>query len=139
MKRKQAMLTLVRDVNLDLQDYRALHALLEEQFQAALGYRTARLCAAIECITALVDTLQARRAQRVLLVKLLLGEGASMRDAFALLNDTARTRLENEWQALEALVRQCKWLNERNCKLLMDQNHIMQRVLHGEEQIYAPA
>jgi len=36
-------------------------------------------------------------------------------------------------------VKECKALNMRNCRLLMDQHDIMQRVLQTEADTYAPA
>ncbi|RJF96696.1 flagellar protein FlgN [Noviherbaspirillum cavernae] len=138
MTRKDALARLLRGVGEDVRDYRELQAMLEEQFMAALRYETARLNDVAERITTLVETLELRRAERVALVTEMLGEGASMSDTFPLLTRPAREALEAGWQTLEELVRECKEHNARNCNLLMDQHGIMQRVLHGEEQIYAP-
>ncbi len=43
-----------------------------------------------------------------------------------------------DWVALEQMVLECKRLNARNSDLLTEQYSIMQRVLHGEEDTYAP-
>ena len=40
--------------------------------------------------------------------------------------------------ALEQMVLECKRLNARNSEFLTEQYSIMQRVLHGEEDTYAP-
>jgi len=47
--------------------------------------------------------------------------------------------MEGDWKALEIKVIECKRLGKRNSDLLVEQYSIMQRVLHGEELIYAPA
>jgi flagellar biosynthesis protein FlgN len=139
MTRKETLTCLMRGVAEDLNDYRALNALLEEQFDAALRYETAKLSVLAERIMALVVTLDSRRMQRVALVTGLLGEGATMPDMFSLINEMSRVALESGWKLLENLVQESKQKNERNCKLLMDQHEIMLRVLHGEDQVYAPA
>ncbi|RZI44213.1 flagellar protein FlgN [Herbaspirillum sp. HC18] len=139
MKRKEILARLVRGVADDMKEYHALHALLEDQFLAALRYETAKLREIGERIVALVDVVGARRKERVALVTELIGEGASMHDVFTLLAGNARETMETNWKILEELVRENKRINERNCKLLMDQHGILQRVLFGEEQTYAPA
>jgi flagella synthesis protein FlgN len=123
----------------DLLAYRSLQGMLQQQFEAALRHRAAELGAVAESISALVDVLQLRRQQRVALVQRLLGPTATMMQAFALLKNTARERMEADWKTLEQSVIECKRLSKRNGDLLVEQYSIMQRVLHGEEQIYAPA
>ena len=137
--RQDAMRQLLAGVADDLQAYAALRALLEQQFDAAVRHQGPQLTAAAEAISALVDVMQARRAQRVALVQRLAGPAATMLQAFALLKNTARERMENDWSSLEQMVIECKRLGKRNSDLLVEQYSIMQRVLHGEEQIYAPA
>jgi flagella synthesis protein FlgN len=139
MTRKEVLACLMRDVALDLDGYRELSVLLDDQFHAALRYETAKLGEVAARIATLVDALESRRAQRVALVSGLLGKGATMAGVLPLLNGAVRDALESGWKSLESLVQESKQRNERNCKLLMDQHGIMQRVLHGEEQIYAPA
>lgn len=139
MTRKESLTCLMRGVAEDLNDYRALNALLEEQFDAALRYDAAKLGVLAERIMELVVTLDSRRLQRVSLVADLAGDGAAISDTFPMMNSMARTALESGWKMLENLVRESKQKNERNCKLLMDQHGIMERVLHGEDTIYAPA
>ena len=137
--RQDAMRTLLQGLAADLLAYPQLHALLEQQFEAAVRHHSARLGELAEAITALVDTMEERRAQRVALVQRLLGPHGTMAQAFALLKNPARERMEADWRSLEHSVRECKRLGKRNSDLLVEQYTIMQRVLHGEEQIYAPA
>lgn len=133
------MRALLHGVAADLLAYQQLRALLEQQFDGAVRHQSARLHELAEAITTLVDTMEARRAERVALVQRLLGPQGSMAQAFALLKNPARERMEADWRALEDSVRECKRLGKRNSDLLVEQYTIMQRVLHGEEQIYAPA
>jgi len=129
---------LMKGVAEDVKAYRHLQALLEDQFNAALRYQAARLNELAGQITGTVDALEQRRQQRVFLVENLLGAGGTMARAFPMLTGNAREALESGWQLLEDLVVDCKQRNVRNCNLMMDQQNIMQKVLHGEEQIYAP-
>ena len=139
MTRQDAMRVLLAGIADDLRAYPALQDLLEQQFNAALRHRAAELGQAAEAISALVDVLQTRRAQRVALAQRLLGPTANMDQAFALLKNAAREKIESDWKTLETMVVECKRLSKRNSDLLVEQYSIMQRVLHGEEQIYAPA
>ncbi|MFS2003048.1 flagellar export chaperone FlgN [Duganella sp. CT11-25] len=139
MTRQDAMRQLLGGIAEDLLAYRSLQGMLQQQFEAALRHRAAELGAVAESISALVDVLQLRRQQRVALVQRLLGPTATMMQAFALLKNTARERMEADWKTLEQSVIECKRLSKRNGDLLVEQYSIMQRVLHGEEQIYAPA
>jgi len=123
----------------DLVAYKTLAELLGQQFDAAVRHKATLLSEAAEAISTLVDEMQARRQQRVALVQRLLGPTATMMQAFALLKSPARERMEADWKTLETMVIQCKSLGKRNSDLLVEQYSIMQRVLHGEEQIYAPA
>ncbi|MNS92025.1 hypothetical protein D3C72_1261420 [compost metagenome] len=61
-----------------------------------------------------------------------------MAQLFAMLQEDARTAAQRDWAALEQMVLECKRLNARNSDLLTEQYSIMQRVLHGEEDTYAP-
>ncbi|WP_363503297.1 flagellar export chaperone FlgN [Burkholderia sp. LMU1-1-1.1] len=139
MTRQDAMRALLAGIGDDLRDYPALQDLLEQQFHAALRHQAAQLGQVAEAISALVDTLQARRAQRVALAQRLLGPTANMAQAFALLKNAAREKIESDWKTLETMVVECKRLSKRNSDLLLEQHSIMQRVLHGEDQLYAPA
>jgi flagellar biosynthesis protein FlgN len=139
MTRQDAMRALLAGIADDLRAYPALQELLEQQFHAALRHQAAQLGQAAEAISALVDTLQARRAHRVALAQRLLGPTANMAQAFALLKNPSREKIESDWKTLETMVVECKRLSKRNSDLLLEQHSIMQRVLHGEDQLYAPA
>lgn len=144
MSRMNTLSGLMRGIGEDVRDYRVLRNLLQEQFDAALRHQSLRLGQLAERITELTEVLEQRRAQRVELVTALSGKGAGVITTFALLKGVPHEALRREalqvaWSELEALVRECKQFNERNCRLIMDQYSIMQRVLHGEEQIYVPA
>ena len=138
LPRQEAMRALLAGIADDLRAYAVLQGLLEEQFDAALRHQGARLGQVADAISALVDTLQARRALRVALAQRLVGQSANMAQAFALLKHGAREKIEADWQTLETMVVECKRLSKRNGDLLVDQYSIMRRVLHGEEHIYAP-
>jgi flagella synthesis protein FlgN len=123
----------------DLADYASLQALLDEQFDAALRHQNARLAELAARIETLCDTLEHRRAQRVELAARLLGPAARMSAVFPLMKGAARAALEASWQSLQVRVIECQRLGKRNSDLMVDQFSLMQRVLHGEEQLYAPA
>jgi len=139
MSRQDAMRELLAGMAQDLLAYASLRDLLRQQFEAAIKHRTAELGVVAESISTLVDVMQTRRQQRVALVQRLAGPDATMMQAFALLKNAARERMEADWKTLEQSVMECKRLSKRNSDLMVEQYSIMQRVLHGEEQIYAPA
>ena len=139
LSRQEAMRALLAGIADDLMAYGELGELLEQQFDAALRHQAARLGQVAEAILALVDTLQTRREQRVALAQRLLGPTGNMAQAFALLKNAAREKIEADWKTLETMVVECKRLSKRNSDLLLEQHSIMQRVLHGEDQLYAPA
>jgi len=139
MSRQDAMRALLAGIADDLQAYAQLQELLHDQFRAALRHKASELQAVAEAIGTLVDAMQQRRSDRVALVQRLVGETGNMAQAFALLKNAAREKMEADWASLETAVLECKRLSKRNGDLLAEQYTIMQRVLHGEEQIYAPA
>ncbi|MET3131985.1 flagella synthesis protein FlgN [Oxalobacteraceae bacterium GrIS 1.11] len=137
---RQDMLTmLLRGVADDVPAYAALLLMLEEQFDTALRHQSALLTEVAERIGAAVEAMEARRRQRVSLVCALIGPAGTMAQVMALLKGPSRLALESHWLELERMVLECKRRNSRNSELLSNQYSIMQRVLHGEEQIYAPA
>lgn len=123
----------------DVHDAHALAVLLEEQFDAALHHDGSRLQQLAPHIEALVDRMETRRGERVLLAESLLGRGARMAALITRLPAARQPALAAAWSALEQQVRQCKALNQRNCGLMTGQQDILQRVLHGEAETYAPA
>ena len=136
--RQEAVRRVLQGMTDDSVGYAALQTLLEEQFQATLQHQSTRLTALADQVIAAVEPLDARRRQRVSLVTALLGPQGDMPQLFALLQEDARAAAERDWLALEQMVLECKRLNARNSDLLTEQYSIMQRVLHGEEDTYAP-
>lgn len=136
--RQEALQQVLQGVAADVQAYAVLHDLMEQQFFAALKHQGHRLNELAEEISNLVDTLQERRRQRVALAQVVAGPEAAMADVYALLKPDVRVRLEQDWRHLETMVAECKRLGKRNSDLLVEQYSIMQRVLHGEDQIYEP-
>jgi flagella synthesis protein FlgN len=138
MTRREAAGALAGGVRADLADCAAIRDLLEQQFDAALRHQSAQLAMLAGRLAPLLDAMEARRQQRVSLVRALGGQGASMASYVAALAEPARSALQREWQELEQLVLACKAATARNSSLLAEQFSIMQRVLHGEEDTYAP-
>jgi len=126
----------------DVDDYVHLRELLVQQFDAALHHRTGDIRAIGERISELAAILDGRRRERMLLARLLIVDPsvrASVAAVTRRLRGEARARFDSCWASLEALVRECKALNQRNCRLLMDQHDIMRRVLDRDMDTYAPA
>lgn len=138
MTRQQANLLLADGVQADVRDSAEVLALLERQFEAALRHRSGELSSLAEQLTPLLDAMEARRQQRVSLVRALLGEGATMADFIAGLAQPAQGALAAAWSNLVSTVQACKAATTRNGGLLAEQYSVMQRVLHGEDDTYAP-
>lgn len=140
MTRAEAVQRMATGIVDDMDDYGRLRALLDEQFDAALHHRSAHIADIGGRISALAETLEGRRAERVTLARTLTGDTGpgAMAAVFAQLPPALATRLRDTWTALEARVRECKELNRRNCELLMTQHEIMQRVLATETDTYVP-
>lgn len=140
MTANDRLIRLARGINADLAAYSQLKKMLGAQFAAALEHHAGKLGQATEAITGLIETLEARRQERVELVGTLLDGDpeASMAKALALFKGASREMLENWWAELECLVGECKAENVRVGQLLMGQHEIMKRVLEREEDIYVP-
>jgi len=138
LTRDQAVLRLLDGIDADLGACGTIRDLLESQFQAALRHRAAELAALAERLTPELEAMEQRRQQRVQLVRALLGPQATMDDLFGSLPGLLRTRGQTGWDKLEALVRDCKQATVRNGNLMAEQFTIMQRLLHGEDDTYAP-
>lgn len=140
MKRSDVLRSLISGVHADHADYQQLRQLLGEQFDAALRHDTQALTALGERITAQVAVLDQRRRERMRAVALLgLRAPATMEQVIVLFASNTQAAVRQLWQALEALVLECKALNGRNCRLMMEQHALMQRVLAGEADTYVPA
>jgi flagella synthesis protein FlgN len=138
MTRQQANLLLADGVQADVRDSAEVLALLERQFEAALRHHSSELTRLAEQLTPLLDAMEARRQQRVSLVRALLGEGATMGDFIASLAEPGRGALAAAWSDLESTVQACKAATTRTGGLLAEQYTVMQRVLNGEDDTYAP-
>lgn len=141
MTRRDAFGRIFAGMRADLQAYRELRELLEQQFHAALEHRSADIQDIGERITALAGVIEQRRRERVELVTMLTPRNARacIASIAERLQGPSRAAFDACWRALESAVRECKALNLRNCRLIMDQHEIMQRVLKAESDTYAPA
>jgi flagella synthesis protein FlgN len=137
--RPDAMKQLLQGVADDLAAYHDMLALMDLQFEAAIRHQGERLMDIAAVIGEQCEAMEARRAQRVVLAGQLVGPQAGMSEVAALLKAEPRAQLAADWQQLEAMVQAARQLGKRNAELLADQYSIMQRVLHGEDQTYAPA
>lgn len=138
MTRDQAVARLLDGIQDDLGSCDAIRALLERQFEAALRHRGSELAALAGQLEPQLEAMEARRVQRVQLVRALLGADATMADLFAKLDAARRDAAAGAWRQLEALVRDCKEATARNGSLMAEQYSTMQRLLHGEDATYAP-
>lgn len=138
MTRQQAASALAEGVDQDLDAAHAIHALLERQFQAALRHQGAELGALAEELAPALDAMDARRKQRVALVRALHGQDGTMSGFIAAQAEPGRAKLAAAWGELERLVVACKLATTRNGNLLAEQFTVMQRVLHGGDGTYAP-
>jgi len=138
MTRQQAVAALADGINQDLDAAQSIHALLERQFQAALRHRGAELGALAAELTPALDAMEARRKQRVALVRALHGADGTMAGFIAAQPEPGRARLASAWTELERLVVACKGATTRNGNLLAEQFTVMQRVLHDSDGTYAP-
>jgi len=141
----QALLRLAAGVRADVADYAQLQEQLDAQFDAALHHDSGRLIGLAEAITGLCNTLDARRQERNGLLRVFAAALQGMPPAEAVtallarLPESQRSTAQADWAQLSTLVRECKALNVRNGRLLMDQHEIMQRVLKDGDDVYAPA
>ncbi|HWJ94953.1 MAG TPA: flagellar export chaperone FlgN [Telluria sp.] len=138
MTRDQANARLAAGVRADCEAVNAILALLERQFEAAVRHRAAELATLAAPLEAQLEGMEARRKERVSLVRALHGQHATMSDAIGAMAPAARAQALADWQRLEQQVLACKQATARNGHLLAEQFETMQRVLHGEEGTYAP-
>jgi flagella synthesis protein FlgN len=138
LTRDQAVARLLDGIQADLGACATIRELLERQFEAALRHRAAELGELAEELMPQLDAMEQRRLQRVQLVRALHGAGATMDKLLDGLPAAQRSRANADWERLEQLVRDCKQATARNGSLMADQYSVMQRVLHGEDQLYAP-
>lgn len=141
MSRNDIILNLSRGLNQDLLAYRRLKEQLAAEFDAAMYHDSARLAAISEVVEQLAGEIESRRQERVDLVSQLFDNdrNARMEQVFSLLPEAPSRMFRGWWSELESLVHECKAQNARICRLLTDQQEIMQRILGDREDIYAPA
>ena len=139
MSRGRALAAIVQGVEADRDAYGTLRALLEEQLGAALRHDAPALGEIAARITALVAEIDGRRIERETICATLAGEGARMPAILPLLPQVARQAFGAAWEALEAQVIDCKRLNVRNGRVITEQHELMQRLLRGDADTYAPA
>ena len=139
LTRDQAVGQVLEGIQADLGACGVIRDLLERQFRAALRHRSAELAALAESLTPQLDAMEQRRVQRVLLVRALHGQQAVMDQFFANLPAAQREQSLAAWRQLEQLVVDCQEATVRNRSLMAEQHSVMQRVLHGDDQTYAPA
>jgi flagellar biosynthesis protein FlgN len=138
MTRDQAVARLLDGIEADLGACGGIRDLLERQFQAALRHRGAELTELAEQLMPQLESMEQRRQQRVQLARALLGADATMEKLFAQLDADRRDAAQAAWRQLEQLVRDCKEATARNGSLMAEQYSVMQRLLHGEDETYAP-
>jgi flagella synthesis protein FlgN len=138
MTRDQAVARLLDGIQDDMTSCGDVHELLDRQFQAALRHHGAELSALAEELMPRLDAMEERRKQRVQLVRALFGPDATMDALFASLAAPQKSSASAAWAQLERLVRDCKQATVRNGNLMADQYSVMQRLLHGEDDTYAP-
>ena len=138
MTRDQALARLLDGIQADLGSCSTIRDLLEQQFQAALRHRGAELASLAQALSPQLDAMEQRRQQRVQLVRALFGQQAGMDQFFTNLPAPQRPAAMSAWEQLEQLVRDCKQATTRNANLMAEQHSVMQRLLHGEDQTYAP-
>lgn len=119
--------------------YERLRGLLERQFQAALRHQAQQLVTLAQEIEHLVAALQAQQGQRSQTLQRLLGRraGEGVRGLLRALPAAQREPLQQAWRQLDGQLQACKALNQRNCRLVVEQHALMQRVLGREEVLYA--
>ena len=139
LTRDQAITQLIEGIRADLGACATIRDLLERQFSAALRHRSTELAALGERLGPQLDAMEQRRHQRVQLVRALFGGQATMDDVFGNLDEPQRTHSLSDWHALEQLVLDCQQATARNRYLMAEQYSVMQRVLHGDNDTYAPA
>ena len=138
MTRQQAVAALIEGVDQDLAAAAAILTLLERQFDAALRHQGAQLTALAEELAPALDAMDARRRQRVALVRALQGPDGTMAGFIVTQPEPARAPLAAAWSELERVVVACKAATTRNSNLLADQFTVMQRVLTDGDGTYAP-
>ncbi|GAB2592508.1 hypothetical protein ISP15_09195 [Dyella jejuensis] len=125
----------LEDLDSEVNAYRKLSGMLDEQFQTARQLDTASLARVSDAIAREVSRLE--RGQRDLSQRL-AAANAQVRRLPAARSRLAQLALEKRCAELKRLATQCKALTLRNGQLLACQHDTMQRLLLGERHTYAP-
>ncbi|WP_426400108.1 hypothetical protein ACN9M1_18985 [Ralstonia sp. R-29] len=132
---------LLADVVTDSISYRKLAQLLEDQFAAAMRLDTQALAALAKSIAVESDAINLRRRYRV--ERIGHAPGAVLAFGQRLLSGdkhaAQRASFVERCTDLKAQAARCQALTARNGGLLAAQYEAMQRLMHGERHIYAPA
>lgn len=141
-RREQLLQVIEQDVQQDCADYLALRGSMQELYQQLLERNCRQIDLLNEQITSLVEQLRARAGRRSkILAVFRLGAGhAAMQQLLGHYPRARGEHLQQAWQQLGQLVAQCKYLNERNGKLLAMHNDILSQLLGDgrDAQLYAP-
>lgn len=139
MKSADAVVQLLRDLHADGFGYKLLRDLLEAQFQGALKHDAEALLRVGGEIETLCGQMEQRRAKREELLGSLLKQPPrpSMKRLIEALPGAAARTLAGLWAEVEQQLHVCKELNLRNCRLIMEQQEMMQRLLGEDGGVYA--
>lgn len=141
MTTNEALAAIIKGVHADLQAYAALKALLNQQFKFEIAHDAERMAETTAAIEQAVVALNATRKQRMSLFKVLVPAAKgnpSIEPILAMLPPKARESLTKWWGDLEALVKECRYLNSRNGQLMVHQREILRVVLGAEDPTYSP-
>lgn len=125
----------LEDLDSELDAYRKLSGMLDDQFRTARQLDTAalaRITADIATEVGYLDECQRARA------KVLSAADALARRLPEATEQAARGALARRCRELKALAIQCRTATLRNGQLLASQHDMMRRILHGEQATYAP-
>ena len=143
MSRPEQLLQVIeQDVQQDCADYLALRGSMQELYQQLLERNCRQIDLLNEQISGLVEQLRARAGRRSkILAAFRLGtDQAGLRQLFGQYPRARGVQLQQTWQQLGQLVAQCKYLNERNGKLLAMHGDILNQLLGDgrHTDLYAP-
>lgn len=141
-RREQLLQVAEQDIQLDTADYTRLQTLMHELHQALLAHNCPQIDELNENIATLLGNLSGRAQRRSKILGAFgLGSGSqAMSQFFQQYAATRRGTIRQQWDQLGQLTSQCKFLNERNGKLLAMHNDILTRLLDNQRdaQLYSP-
>ncbi len=128
---KQQMITvLIKDIQCDIVDYRQLYKLMLKQHQCYLKFDGVLLSQLTEQQLPLLSQLTQRsqqRAQQLHNLGLPINNQSMNKLIYALPN-AIQNKLQQQWQTLETLVKQCHDLNQRNGILSANFSELLNQV-----------